>query len=385
MSEIVTSIKQYSSNNDINGLNNYVQKICGDKTMSKAKIVKNLLEILDTLSGIPNSSHLLISICEQTIEWAKSSNRSYLKQKLEQRLAQYYYENGQCSKALTLITELLKNAKRMDDKVLAVELQLLEAKVHRKVKNLTKARGAMTGARVDANSIYINPILQGELDIYSGFINGEEHDYITAASYFYEAFENYHSLSLKTQTISSLKYLILMKLMQQKINEIDFVLSSKNAIGYSDDIEIISIKEVSKAFNARSIEMYNEISKKFNNQLFGDEFVKENLTILYDALVQENIARVLEPYSSIELSHISKLVGMEVHTVEKVISIMILEEKINGIIDQNNGILILYDDVKSNKILSNGITLIEELSKAIDSLNDKAIKVIQETTLSTQL
>ncbi|EMS10744.1 proteasome regulatory subunit [Entamoeba histolytica HM-3:IMSS] len=76
---------------------------------------------------------------------------------------------------------------------------------------------------------------------------------------------------------------------------------------------------------------------------------------------------------------------MEVHAVEKVISIMILEEKINGIIDQNNGILILYDDITSNKILSNGITLIEELSKAIDSLNDKAIKVIQETTLSTQL
>ncbi|EAL51313.1 proteasome regulatory subunit, putative [Entamoeba histolytica HM-1:IMSS-B] len=385
MSEIVASIKHYSSTNDINGLNNYVQKICGDKTMSKAKIVKTLFEILDTLSGIPNSSHLLISVCEQTIEWAKVSNRTYLRQKLEQRLAQYYYENGQCSKALPLITELLKNAKRTDDKVLAVELQLLEAKVHRKVKNLTKARGAMTGARVDANSIYINPTLQGELDICSGFINGEEHDYITAASYFYEAFENYHSLSLKTQTISALKYLILMKLMQKKINEIDSVLSSKNAIGYSDDIEIVSIKEVSKAFNARSIEMYDEISKKFNNQLFGDEFVKENLTILYDALVQENIARVLEPYSSIELSHVSKLVGMEVHAVEKVISIMILEEKINGIIDQNNGILILYDDITSNKILSNGITLIEELSKAIDSLNDKAIKVIQETTLSTQL
>ncbi|GAB1226617.1 hypothetical protein ENUP19_0298G0072 [Entamoeba nuttalli] len=385
MSEIVTSIKHYSSTNDINGLNNYVQKICSDKTMSKAKIVKSLFEILDTLSGISNSSHLLISVCEQTIEWAKVSNRTYLRQKLEQRLAQYYYENGQCSKALPLITELLKNAKRTDDKVLAVELQLLEAKVHRKVKNLTKARGAMTGARVDANSIYINPTLQGELDICSGFINGEEHDYITAASYFYEAFENYHSLSLKTQTISALKYLILMKLMQKKINEIDSVLSSKNAIGYSDDIEIVSIKEVSKAFNARSIEMYDEISKKFNNQLFGDEFVKENLTILYDALVQENIARVLEPYSSIELSHVSKLVGMEVHAVEKVISIMILEEKINGIIDQNNGILILYDDITSNKILSNGITLIEELSKAIDSLNDKAIKVIQETTLSTQL
>ncbi|EKE42291.1 proteasome regulatory subunit, putative [Entamoeba nuttalli P19] len=385
MSEIVTSIKHYSSTNDINGLNNYVQKICSDKTMSKAKIVKSLFEILDTLSGISNSSHLLISVCEQTIEWAKVSNRTYLRQKLEQRLAQYYYENGQCSKALPLITELLKNAKRTDDKVLAVELQLLEAKVHRKVKNLTKARGAMTGARVDANSIYINPTLQGELDICSGFINGEEHDYITAASYFYEAFENYHSLSLKTQTISALKYLILMKLMQKKINEIDSVLSSKNAIRYSDDIEIVSIKEVSKAFNARSIEMYDEISKKFNNQLFGDEFVKENLTILYDALVQENIARVLEPYSSIELSHVSKLVGMEVHAVEKVISIMILEEKINGIIDQNNGILILYDDITSNKILSNGITLIEELSKAIDSLNDKAIKVIQETTLSTQL
>ncbi|KAL7715952.1 Proteasome regulatory subunit [Entamoeba marina] len=382
---ITTDVKHYALNNDIDGLNIYVQKVCSSTEQSKARIVKQLFEILDSLSSLPNSVPILINICEQTIEWAKQSNRSFLRQKLEQRLALYYFLGNQHSRALTLVTDLIKNAKKMDDKLLSVELQLLEAKIHRKVKNITKARGAMTGARVDANSIYIPPTLQGELDLLSGFLNGEEKDYITAASYFYEAFENYHSLSLKEQTISSLKYLILMKLMQKKVPDIDSVLNTKNAINYSDDIEIVAIKEVSKAFTERSLELYGEISKKYPNELFGDEFVKENLVELYHALVEENIARVLEPFSHVELFHVAQLVGMDVSAVEKIISIMILEEKINGIIDQNNGVLIIFEEITSNKILSSGLELLGELDKAIDSLNDKALKVLQQSTLSSQV
>ena len=376
------TITQYIQTGNIVGLNEYVLKTLQSPNVSRAKIIKNFLEILDTIKSLPNTLKILISICENVIAWATKANKNLLKQQTEYKLAQLYFEDNQCPNALQLISQLLRASKQMDDRLFAVQLQLLEANVHRKVKNITKARGAMTGAKVDANAIYIPPTLQAEIDMCSGFINGEEKDYLTAASYFYEAFENYHSLNMKKETTKALMYLMLMKLMQKNINEIEPLMNNKHVIIYAGDIQIVAIGEIIKTFEKRNVDEYNLIIKKYHDQLMTDEFVKENLYVLFDELIQENICRILEPYSCVELDHLAKLTSVEIHHLEKILRLMIVEDKINGIIDQNKGILILYDDVDSNKILSSGITLINELGKVVDSLSEKALNVIRESTLS---
>lgn len=382
MTDTKTIIQQYITNNDISGLTEYSLKTLQVTGISRAKIIKNFMEILEIISTIPNTTKLLIIICEATVEWATKANKNLFKQQIEFKLAQYYFKDNQCPKSLSLISKLLRNAKQMDDKLLGVELQLLEANVHRKVKNIAKARGALTGAKVDANSLFIQPTLQGEIDMCSGFINGMEKDYTTAASYFYEAFENYYSLNMKKEMITALKYLILMKLMQKRINDIEGLMINKHIVLYSDDSNVVALNEIAKAYEKRNIDEYNKIIEKYQTELTLDEFVKENLDMLYNELLQENICRILEPYSCIELEHISKIIKIDVHQIEKIIRLMIVEDKINGIIDQNKGILILYEDVDSNRILSSGLTLISELNKLVDTLNEKAVKVIQETTLS---
>ena len=216
----------------------------------------------------------------------------------------------------------------------------------------------------------------------SGFINGMEKDYVTAASYFYEAFENYYSLNMKNELITALKYLILMKLMQKRIGDIEILMVNKHIVIHSDNTNIVALNEIAKAFEKRNVDEYNKTIKKYTNELLNDEFIKENLDMLYNELLQENICRILEPYSSIELSHISKLINIDVYQIEKILRLMIIENKINGIIDQNRGILILHEDIDSNRILSAGISLIGELNKLVDTLNEKAVKVIQETTVS---
>lgn len=68
-------------------------------------------------------------------------------------------------------SQLLQELKKMDDKALLVEVQLLESKTYHALSNLPKARAALTSARTTANAIYCPPKLQAALDMQSGVLN----------------------------------------------------------------------------------------------------------------------------------------------------------------------------------------------------------------------
>jgi 26S proteasome regulatory subunit N6 len=64
---------------------------------------------------------------------------------LEARLIALYFDTGLFSEALSLGTQLLKELKKMDDKNLLVEVQLLESKTYHALSNLSKV--ALTSLR----------------------------------------------------------------------------------------------------------------------------------------------------------------------------------------------------------------------------------------------
>jgi 26S proteasome regulatory subunit N6 len=84
------------------------------------------------------------------------------------------------SDALKLIDTLLRELKRLDDKATLMEVQLLESRVYHSLRNMPKARAALTSARTSANAIYCPPIMQGALDLQSGILHADEKDYKTA-------------------------------------------------------------------------------------------------------------------------------------------------------------------------------------------------------------
>lgn len=131
-----------------------------------------------------------VQLCKDCIEWAKEERRTFLRQSLEARLIALYFDTEKYSEALQLGTQLLKELKKLDDKQLLVEVQLLESKTYHALSNLSKARAALTSARTTANAIYCPPKMQAALDLQSGILHAaDERDFKTAYSYFYEAFE----------------------------------------------------------------------------------------------------------------------------------------------------------------------------------------------------
>jgi 26S proteasome regulatory subunit N6 len=178
--------------------------------------------LIDYFSDIPNCLPLQIEVCKENIEWCVQEKRLFLKQALETRLVALYLDNKMYHESLSLISVLLKELKRLDDKMVLVEVQLLESRVCHALRNLPKSRAALTSARTSANSIYCPPLLQAALDMQSGVLHAEEKDYKTAYSYFFETFEGFSSQE-DPKAILALKYMLLCKIM---LNLVSFFLES---------------------------------------------------------------------------------------------------------------------------------------------------------------
>lgn len=188
-------------------------------TIAKAKTAKLIRTLIDFFAAIPGSRDIQIKVTRENIEWAKNEKRIFLKQNLETRLVALFIDSGAYREALSLIENLLRELKRLDDKMILTEVHLLESRVNHATVNYPKAKAALTSARTAANSIYCPPLLQAQLDLQSGVLHAEDKDYKTGYSYFFEALEGLSSQDDPRAT-SALKYMLLCKIMLSLVSEL---------------------------------------------------------------------------------------------------------------------------------------------------------------------
>ncbi len=141
-------------------------------------------------------------------------------------------------------------------------------------------------------------------------------------------------------------------------------------------VELDAMKAVAEAYSKRSLKDFEEALKTFREQLEQDPIVHRHLSSLYDTLLEQNLCRLIEPFSRVEISHISELIGLPIDAVEKKLSQMILDKKFAGTLDQGAGCLIIFDDVKPDGIYPLTLETISNISKVVDSLYLKSAKIM---------
>ena len=202
-------------------------------TVTKAKCAKTVRAVLDMVCNLaPAQLDMQADICKNIIEWTKREKRSFLRQRVEAKLASILLEQHQYGQALALIDPLLGELKKLDDKQLLVETHLLESKVHFGLRNVPKAKAALTASRTCANAIYVSPSLQASIDSMSGVLHTEEGDYDTAHSYFLEAFEQLDQMNDRERAVPCLKYMMLCRILDSLTKALQ--LSAQGGVGAYD-------------------------------------------------------------------------------------------------------------------------------------------------------
>ncbi len=340
-------------------------------TIPKAKTAKIVRGLLDTVArGGSVSIDVQRTLYNDTIEWCRSEKRTFLRQRIEGRLASLFLQSKQYSESLEVVNNLLREVKRLDDKAHLLEIQLIESRIHHALRNIPKARAALTSARTTANAIYVPPALQSEIDMQAGIIAAEEKDYKTAYSYFYEGFEGFQNLE-DPRAVTNLKYMLLCKIMAGRAEDVNTIVTGQIALKYpGPDVE--AMKAVAKAHSDRSLENFEKTLAEFKPQLAEDPIVHAHLDALYNTLKEQNLLRLIEPFSRVEIKHVAKLIRLDVEDVESKLSQMILDKKLNGILDQGEGCLVVFDDLPISKTYQSSFDTLVNMGNVVDSLFDKA-------------
>lgn len=171
------------------------------------------------------------------------------------------FQQEKYQQALDLINNLLREIKKLDDKQLLVEIHLVESKLHHALRNIPKAKAALTASRSISNAIYVVPKTQAQIDLMSGILHAEEHDYRTASSYFLESFESLAQLN-DPSALSSLKYTLLSKIACGGAAEVSSMMNGKQSIKYVG-IDLEALQAIAKAHEQRSLELFEQASAKY--------------------------------------------------------------------------------------------------------------------------
>ena len=241
--------------------------------------------------------------------------------------------------------------KKLDDKLLLVEIFLIQSRTHFALNNKAKAKSSLTAARSNANAVYVGVLLQSEIDMQSGIINSSEKDFRTSFSYFLEAHEGFESRHSTLNSKKALIYMLLSKIMNGQGHEVPGILNAKNSLRYAKDETIDALKQIAAAYKARSLSQFSSILEGFSSIINRDELLRSHLADLEGELMEQNLQKIIEPYSRVDIDRIAELINLDEDVVLDKLSKMILDKKFRGILDQGTGELIVFDEpVEENRL-----------------------------------
>jgi len=342
--------------------------------LPKAKTAKIVRVLIDLLAKIDGTLSLQIDMCQSLILWCKEGKRNFLRQRIETRLGSLLLEDQKYSEALDLLATLLSEVKRLDDKLLLVEIFLIECRTHYAVQNVPKSKAALTAAKTNANAIHCPPLLQADIDSWSGIIAAREKDFRTAYSYFYEAFEAFNAADKGKKAKENMKLMMLTKIMMNRPQETKQIANSKSGLKYTGP-QIEAMQAVAAAHEERSLKKFEAVLAQYKEQLEQDLIISFHLTELNETLLEQNVQRILEPFSRVEIAHVAELMELPLTRIQSKLREMILDEKLNGTLDQGIGVLIVFEQEKIRSTYDNALKTIKNTSEVIDTLHGMASAV----------
>lgn len=102
------------------------------------------------------------------------------------------------------------------------------------------------------------------------------------------------------KALTALKYMLLSKIMLRTPEDVQSIMSGKLAVKYAGR-DLDAMRAVAEASHRRSLADFQTAVKKYRQELEDDVIVRAHLGSLYDAMLEQNLCRLVEPYSRVQV------------------------------------------------------------------------------------
>ncbi|KAH7542621.1 hypothetical protein FEM48_Zijuj02G0093600 [Ziziphus jujuba var. spinosa] len=158
-------------------------------------------------------------------------------------------------------------------------------------------------------------------------------------------------------------------------DDVSGLISSKRGPQYVGP-DLDAIRAVANAHSKHSLKLFKTALSDFRAQFEEDPILHKHFSSPYDTLLEQNLCRLIEPFSRVEIAHIAELIELPVDHVEKKLSRKILDKKFAGTLDQGAGCLIIFYDPKTDAIYPSTLETISNIGKVVDSLYVRSTKIM---------
>jgi 26S proteasome regulatory subunit N6 len=158
-------------------------------------------------------------------------------------------------------------------------------------------------------------------------------------------------------------------------------LSIKLALKYAQLRDVESMRAVARAHQTRDLAAFEQTLRDYREELSSDLTIRlgSHLAALYDTLLEQNLLRIVEPYSVVEIEYVARQVRQGRQDVEAKYTIsfplalamfeltsgcsrnrlsqMILDKVFHGVLDQGRGCLLVFDEAETNVCCRTGLVL----------------------------
>ncbi|KAG4915754.1 hypothetical protein JHK87_053311 [Glycine soja] len=325
-------------------------------TYIKSAVTRNYSEkcinsIMDYVSGSASQNFgLLQEFYQTTLQALEEAKNERLWFKTNLKLCKIFFDIGEYGRMSKILKELHKSCQREDGtddhkkgtqllEVYAIEIQMYtEMKNNKKLKQLYQK--ALT-----IKSAIPHPRIMGIIHECGGKMHMAERQWAEAATDFFEAFKNYDEAG-NHRRIQCLKYLVLANmLMESEVNPFD----GQEAKPYKNDPEILAMTNLIAAYQRNEILEFEKILKSNRRTIMDDPFIRNYIEDLLKNIRTQVLLKLIKPYTRIRIPFISKELNVPEHDVEQLLVSLILDNRIQGHIDQVNRLLERSDRSKGMK------------------------------------
>ncbi|TNY18202.1 PCI-domain-containing protein [Rhodotorula diobovata] len=277
---------------------------------------------------------------EVTMKALEEQKNERLSTKTNLKLAKLWLDRHEYTRLNKILKELHAQCAPSDDGAdvdsskgtTQLEVYALEIQMYGEMKNNKKLREIYEKS-LRVRSAIPHPRIQGVIRECGGKMYMSEKDWSKAQVDFFEAFKAYDEAG-SPQRIQVLKYLVLAHMLTE--SEID-PFDSQETKPYKNDREISAMTALVDAYQRRSVHEAEKILRTNRETIMDDPFIRGYIDDVLRSLRTQWILEIIKPYTRIEVSYLARQLGISDEQVEEIVVSLILDDKIQGRIDQVTG------------------------------------------------